>query len=88
MMDDMAKGTPSPIKVEEKKQSEASHGSAGAVGKGTKLIKVKTHMSIDDFGDLTEDMAKQIGMKEISPLERKIEEEIQSDDKDVLAQTA
>ena len=52
------KSSPSPIKIEEKKQSEASHGSAGAVGQGTKLIKVKTHLSIDDFGDLTEEAAK------------------------------
>ena len=66
--------TPSPIKVEEKKVSEVSFGSAGAQGKGTKLVKVKTHMDIDDFGDLTEENAKQIGMQEVSPLERKIDE--------------
>ena len=70
----MQESTPSPIKIEEKKVSEVSFGSAGAQGQGTKLVKVKTHMDIDDFGDLTEDNAKQIGMKEVSPLDRKIDE--------------
>ena len=75
-MDDMIekKSSPSPIKIEEKKVSEVSYGSAGAQGEGNKLIKVKTHMSIDDFGDLTDEKAKQIGMAEISPLERHLDD--------------
>ena len=52
------KSIPSPIKIEEKKQSESSHGHAGATGQEVKMIKVKTHMSIDDFSDLVDDKIK------------------------------
>ena len=64
------KSLPSPIKIEEKKASESSIGHAGATNLGSTLIKVKTHMSIDDFSDLVDDKIKHVGMAEISPLER------------------
>ena len=49
--------------------SEVSTGSAGADGR-PKLVKLKTHVTIEDFGQLTDDQCKQAGLAEISPLEK------------------
>ena len=44
--------------VEEKKMSEASTGSAGADNKKPKIAKLKTHVTIEDFSELTDEKCK------------------------------
>ena len=55
------------IKIEQKKESIANQ--SGADGPA-KLVRLKTHIEIDDFAELTDDKTKQVGLAEISPLER------------------
>ena len=55
------------IKVEQKEASISQQSGADAP---PKLAKLKTHIEIDDFAQLTDDKAKHVGLAEISPLER------------------
>ena len=55
------------IKIEQKQEAISRQSGADAP---SKLVKLKTHIEIDDFAELTDDQTKHVGLAEISPLER------------------
>ena len=81
--DDDAEGSSSEeieaavITVEQKQESITGQTGSDAQ---PKLVKLKTHIEIEDFGELTDDKTKHVGLKEISPLERHFSSEPTSAD--------